>query len=1588
MPRRVIATAEVQVAADIQRAEAGLEDLTSAFRKVGRMAERAAERAEAAFFSASGNIRGSYHKILAESKLLLVSMEKTDDKAAEMAASFRQVLDQIQKLGTEDGYQEKAVLALRAYKEIYATSQLIEQGVHDVDRAMQLVADAAREARRQTQQIENAALDVERRIYQLGQAFRDVGQDIDVAMAGGLDELQDDIRETIRRLADMGDKGRDVARIIERSFDNILGEFQNDTNGATNALMRLQRAGDSALKELDDDARKAAAALNRVEQEAKQADRSLDRMGGSSRRVSGDVRGLIGLIGAGGLGYALTSVSRMGLEMTQQIEKSRAAFLGLTGSVEGANKLLDKMAIFARETPFNLANVTEAAAQLLAVGDGFGVTADNIEEYLTSFGNAISITGGGQEEFTRLVRVFGQMSSTGKVLGQDMNQLAQNLPGYDVWQALADGAGTSVQELRRLQNIGQLDELLTGNEAVKILVAGIDTIPGAVGAMERRMDTLGGALEKFKETTQLALSQGLMPFSDQLQDVLGDPVILNSVKDLSKAFGKLASTGLEEVAPEIDDLAAAVEGFIVAMEDWAPVFAVAIDSVGDLLNAISPFVSIAGKATDAVLGFGDGLGKMVVAAGLFAVGGPFGIGAGLLLAASGAMDMFGGSTEATANTARILAAIQGDLNAVMRDGEEVLYSEAQRKQIAAAKDLLDVYPALAQAMTDFGVSTTDLQSNLAALRDGTGATTAEFDAMIQQFTNTDPEGKGGVHEVIKQFGNYRDAFIMLAETGEEESENLSAALALAHIEDMATAEARKEVWRLQSEAMADFYEEQGKIQQKALDDAAGVIDGWGELDEERTEALAGLLKEQMDAYVEWEDSINESTQNAALDLNAVAEETENSVDDMIAALNKHSMQVAGWKGSIVTAASQLVGTFGVPEAEAQAFMATLGDLGPEFAGGISDMLIDAELGGDKLLRFFEANAVNADVMASDMNAAFDGATGSMPSLVESLADGTATVEDVLAELPAAMEAARVDFQKAAEKIDASDEMGVVGDEAVAGLVDALNNGYGKVQAAAARLAAAVRAGGRRELEISSPSRVMFEIGEFAVEGLVRGMQSMSDETYAAGAFAAKLLAGGIEHYFRDAEKPQEEARKFAEDVAKAIIDELIAEQEAVADAAEALANAAADRLSEAWERVKDRFKTRDLKEAITEAQAEMAEALAELRSAESLTGAGGAAALAAAQQRVAKAEALLTTAKAADEAADRAAADTLTAFRRQTQDTVDALKTTQAAELAAIQARIATATRNLDPVARAAAEADLAAAKERQAAETTALARRREDEEDVLRTRLTNENAIREAAVKAQQDELKAFEKGLADVVKSISDAISNLPGLRDSVTSAQRGTQDAFLDQFEQMLENVDAVDRTLLQSIGSQSGLTATEVTDLINSALASSAASRGAASAAGGVGDLLDILSSGLYTIGANGALGIAQGITSEARAIAVAMQSAVQIAVNAALAALEISSPSRVTARMIGKPMAEGIAAGLSATIPDVSYAMAGLLDSVVNGTKLPSTSQLDNGSSSSTLTAGAYSGPLVTMPGAIIQDATDADLVAQRVVAALAATGVS
>jgi len=310
---------------------------------------------------------------------------------------------------------------------------------------------------------------------------------------------------------------------------------------------------------------------------------ALDGVGGSLGRLSGAVAAL-------GLGSYAKEAIQFGAATTIELDKATAMFRGLTNSQEEAEAMLKRMTEYAINTPFELPNLAKTTAQLIATGKGFGVTTENATWFMDILGNVTSASGGTDETLTRLVRVLGQMSSSGKVLGQDMNQLAQNIPGLDVWGALAKGTGESVEELRKLQDGGKLDELLTGNEAVEILLASMAQFPGAAGAMERQMDTLGGAISKFKETLAIAMSTGLSPFFTVLRGVMADPATMQSLEGLIGAFGTLASTIVAGLAPALPSIVQGMTLITSALEPLAPVLAALGQLFGRLLQAASPAI--------------------------------------------------------------------------------------------------------------------------------------------------------------------------------------------------------------------------------------------------------------------------------------------------------------------------------------------------------------------------------------------------------------------------------------------------------------------------------------------------------------------------------------------------------------------------------------------------------------------------------------------------------------------------------------------------------------------------------------------------------------------------------------------------------------------------------------------------------------------------------------------------------------------------------------------------------------------------------------------------------------------------------------
>lgn len=128
-----------------------------------------------------------------------------------------------------------------------------------------------------------------------------------------------------------------------------------------------------------------------------------------------------------------------------KLEDTRISFEVLTGSVEAGRKVYDRMINFVRSTPFRLEPIQKATKTLLA----FGVGNEKVESVIKTLGD---IAAGSGQDISALALVYGQVTSTGRLLAQDANQFAQR--GIGLYNELAIMTGKSVAEIKKIGEAG------------------------------------------------------------------------------------------------------------------------------------------------------------------------------------------------------------------------------------------------------------------------------------------------------------------------------------------------------------------------------------------------------------------------------------------------------------------------------------------------------------------------------------------------------------------------------------------------------------------------------------------------------------------------------------------------------------------------------------------------------------------------------------------------------------------------------------------------------------------------------------------------------------------------------------------------------------------------------------------------------------------------------------------------------------------------------------------------------------------------------------------------------------------------------
>lgn len=303
--------------------------------------------------------------------------------------------------------------------------------------------------------------------------------------------------------------------------------------------------------------------LAEVQQALNNASTYMKNFGDSTRNTES---GLAGSIAKGQiLGNVLTTLAskaldaavgfvQTGIEYNAQIEKYTTGFTNMLGSAEAANEAMKAIQEDAARTPFDVASLTEANQLLISAGENAGYS----RKVIMALGDAVSATGGGNAELSRMTANLQQIANVGKASAIDIKQFAY--AGINIYQVLADYTGKSVQDV---QSMTVSYDLLS-----EALIAASEEGGRYYNAMDTQSQTMNGRVSTLKDNvSQLAglmtgdLSSGIGIVISNLNDMtvaaieayktdgwkgLGDAILDldNPISAIIKKFGELGSTGI------------------------------------------------------------------------------------------------------------------------------------------------------------------------------------------------------------------------------------------------------------------------------------------------------------------------------------------------------------------------------------------------------------------------------------------------------------------------------------------------------------------------------------------------------------------------------------------------------------------------------------------------------------------------------------------------------------------------------------------------------------------------------------------------------------------------------------------------------------------------------------------------------------------------------------------------------------------------------------------------------------------------------------------------------------------------------------
>lgn len=389
----------------------------------------------------------------------------------------------------------------------------------------------------------------------------------DSAYRQGIQNVQSETKKTVSSLSGEYSKAAKAVVELTRRYNESVGKTGKASSETKNLKTMLSqaeaqlRATTTALK----------AASNGMEGFASSTDKA------SSKSLAGAIAqgtimaGIFSKLYAAALSAAEGFISS-GIEYNAQIEKYTTGFTNMLGSAEAAQQVMSQIQEDAAKTPFDVESLTKANQYLISAGENASYARNTI----MALGDAVSATGGGNDELNRMSQNLQQIANTGKATTADIKQFAY--AGIDVYGILADYTGKSTAEVQKM-TISY--DLLT-----QALQAASEEGGRYYNSMDTQSQTMNGRVSTLKDNVkQLAglmtgdLSSGIGVAIGKLNDMVVAAQEAYKLDGWSGLIGKI--TGLTTVIDKAKSSAVGLKSVFDALKsgeigifhgDWDAVY--------------------------------------------------------------------------------------------------------------------------------------------------------------------------------------------------------------------------------------------------------------------------------------------------------------------------------------------------------------------------------------------------------------------------------------------------------------------------------------------------------------------------------------------------------------------------------------------------------------------------------------------------------------------------------------------------------------------------------------------------------------------------------------------------------------------------------------------------------------------------------------------------------------------------------------------------------------------------------------------------------------------------------------------------------